>query len=80
MNLACESRRGAVDILTIEIEAERIAPRLEPSCDCRIEMDMGAKSVREHPVVVQTAGAEPKAEALEERLRRVQIIARQNCR
>ena len=43
-------------------------------------MEMAAKSVGEHPVVVQTAGAEREAEALEERLRRVQIIARQNCR
>ncbi len=79
-NLACESCGGAVDILPIEIEAERVAPGLKPSCDCRIEMDMGAKSVREHPVVVGAAGVEREAQALEERLRRVQIIARQNCR
>jgi len=41
---------------------------------------MGAKSVREHPVVVGAAGVEREAEALEERLRGVQIIARENCR
>ena len=41
-------------------------------------MDLGAKSVREHTVVVQTAGVNSEAEALEKRLRRVQIITRQN--
>ncbi len=39
-------------------------------------MDLSAKSVREHTVVVQTAGVDSEAEALEKRLRRVQIIAR----
>jgi hypothetical protein len=76
---AGKSRRGAIDILSIEVKPERIAPGHEPSFDSPVEMEMAAKSVGEHPVVVQTAGIEGEIEALEEGFRRIEIIARQNC-
>jgi hypothetical protein len=73
--LSGEGASRAVYVLTVEVETERIASGLKPTLDRTIEMEEGAEPIRQHSILVEAALLAMESEPLEERLRRIEIIA-----